>query len=133
YRSYVDILKKKVIGTEDNDEKEKDECSESAFPEGSRVYTSEAGCGMLDSFIVVNRKSDYLKRSTLAYLKEQKLEPIVDHLRQEELHNYHQQMLHRPRKKVRMRTRRRMHAQNNWTPRRLRNRMHIGLFDWPIE
>lgn len=131
YRSYVDILKKKVIATEESDE-QKDECIVTAFPEGARVYTSEADCDMLDSFIVVNRKSDYLKQSTLAYLKKQKLEPLVDYIRQEELHNYPQQVLHRPRKKSRIKSQRRI-AHSNWMPRRLRNRMHIGLFDWPIE
>lgn len=127
YRSYVDVLKKKVIEADTTPDKEKDECSDSVFPEGARVYTSESDCGIPDSFIVVNRKADYLKQSTLAYFKEQKL----DHVAQE-LHNYNQQTLQRPRKKIRFKTRRRI-AHSNWMPRRLRNRMHIGLFDWPIE
>jgi murein DD-endopeptidase MepM/ murein hydrolase activator NlpD len=125
YRSYIEILKKKVIALDESDD-QKDECTDSVFPEGVRIYTSESD-EMPDSFIVVNRKSDYLKQSMRAYLKEQKLEAVEEEL--EQLHTYPQ--VRKSAKKTRIRLGR---MQRQYClPRRLRNRLHKALFDWPIE
>lgn len=67
---------------------------------GSRREEGEALNEMLDddemtidSFMVINRSPEYLKESTVSYLKNQQLDTLINRINDHEWHNYTQQVV----------------------------------------
>jgi murein DD-endopeptidase MepM/ murein hydrolase activator NlpD len=91
--------------------------------------------------MVINRGPTYLKRSTLNYLKEQKLEALADRMNLHELQNYTDQVLTQEKPAPKMQSSRRKKRGRNQSGRRLsqstwavRRRPSItGVeFSWPL-
>ena len=83
YRSYVDAMRKALRGHK-IDIKELDESAE----ESQNDEMEE------DSFLVINRQADYLRESTVSYLKEQQLDSLMAQMNFHELRNYTDQLMH---------------------------------------
>ena len=80
YQSYVDVMRK-VLREQHVDIPEEDQ-------EG---FIGEDDIEV-DSFMVINRQPEYLKESTISFLKEQQLESLVSHMNFHELQNYTDQL-----------------------------------------
>lgn len=117
--------------------------SQTTFPEGVRVYSSddeleEEG----PSFVVINRELEYLKQGTLEYLKEQRLQSLMRSINPDTWKEYTDQVIERNRveasqkKKTRSRRiaikRRRTHytIPSRENIRHYASDMH---FIWPID
>lgn len=140
YYGYIDMMKKvlrkkKVDNESDSDQTQDDDESD------------ENDDLEVDSFIVINREPAYLKKSTVAYLKEQRMESLLNRMNLHELQNYTDQVLESdtkkkaPKKSKRARSqptkRRRSSVEPSYRqPRWLvgRRASLTGLeFAWPIE
>lgn len=95
----------------------------------------------VDSFIVINRAPSYLKKSTVEYLKEQRLESLLSRMNLSEWQNYTDQVLESTAEKKTKRKRNRSkqkrgtssyYAQRRWIPMR-RDSLTGIEFAWPIE
>lgn len=80
YQSYVDLMRK--VLREKKNESVEDDSDDSLEEDDIEV----------DSFMVINRQPQYLKESTLTYLKEQRLESLAPRMNMHELQNYTDQL-----------------------------------------
>ena len=123
YQGYVGIMRKVLRGQKADISEE--ECGEFLDEDDMEV----------DSFLVINRQPEYLKESTLNFLKEQQLESLVTHMNFNELQNYTDQLLtrkndERPRtKKAKIRK-----SSSSWNAKPTRRPSVLNArFSWPID
>ncbi len=146
YYSYVDEVKyllrryKKFDDFESNGDQERTMCGldTTTFPEGARIVSSEEDDEMLnDSFMVINRAPEYLKESTLAYLKEQQLESLLKNINVHEWQDYTDQVLlsNEPHTRIQSKTPsgRRRKPQAYRLPTKGQRALHGLQLAWPIE
>lgn len=72
------------------------------FPEGARIVSSDDVTSEGDgSFVVINRDLEYLKRSTVDYIRKQRCSSLLQQIKQDEWQEYNQQV---EQKRTRQRT-----------------------------
>jgi murein DD-endopeptidase MepM/ murein hydrolase activator NlpD len=132
-------IKERLVALEDAsvDEKKKDlMVSNSVFPEGARVYSSDE----LDDvdFIVVNRDLSYLKQSTIDYLEAANLDSLLGALNVHAWKEYTDELYERHNGKVRKSKKKAVMAKKSSSARRdispayKKIKNDLSLI-WPIE
>jgi len=110
------------------------------FPKGARVYSSDDD-SMDSSFIMVNRELEYLKQSSLEYLRKQKLNILLSRIDNSDWKDYTDQLLEKttPAKKTRKKRAQRVrrsrvatYARDEASQTKEPQKRDI-LFAWPIK
>lgn len=121
--------------------------SNTVFPEGVRVYSSDdEGDDDGSSFLIINRDLEYLKQSTLDYLKEQKLSYLQNRMSADMWLDYTDQILERHkeqaqkknlsrRKRVSTRKQKKSYEQQTQqaSESKIRKRVYDVVMSWPID
>lgn len=115
--------------------------SQTTFPEGIRVYSSDDE-EEESSFVAINRELEYLKQGTLEHLKEQRKNSLISLINPDTWKEYTDQVIDRNKaeaykkqaahtKRVRLKKRRTRYA--NPTQENIKHYAHDVSFVWPIE
>ncbi len=87
YDSYIDRVKRIL-----KKQKEEQDCLELAQEEQDEIVPDEDEVA-IDSFMVINRTPEYLKESTVSYLKNQRLDSLIPRIDLHEWHDYNDQVV----------------------------------------
>ncbi len=121
YNEYVDIMKKALRGKRVDVESYQLECANEDDLD-------------VDTFLVINRQPEYLKESTLTYLKEQSMEPLVSRLNLHEWQNYTDQILYAPKERAKSKKHHKVPGRSQWRSSPGSSTVKSAFhFIWPIE
>lgn len=128
YRTYVSMLREAVhkygMLPEELDE-DLQSCNEFSFPAGARVFSSD---DPNEEYVFINREGEYLKQSSLSYLKEQQLEAAIKRIKGEEWFDYPDAFM-QPTKPLPKKT---MQRRVSSLPQRTKHHIKDMNFAWPI-
>lgn len=88
YRSYTESIRKVLEEQVDEDNSKSGCCSLSCvLPEGVRIFSTNTSVDNLaESLLLLNRNPDFLKQSTLDYLKAERLENLINQMNWDDWH-----------------------------------------------
>ncbi len=85
YYSYIDNLKRVIKKQKLDNEVDEESLSECVISDEDEMT--------IDSFLVIDRTPEYLKESTISYLKNHQMDSVLNHINLHEYHNYTDQVL----------------------------------------
>lgn len=116
--------------------------SQTMFPEGVRVYSTDDEEDDSASFVAINRELEYLKQGTLDYLKEQRLSSLMNSINANTWKEYTDQVIERNKAEAstkngarnrRMAVKKRRTRYAKPTQENIKHYASDMSFSWPIE